>query len=168
MNAWLPRIIAALAFGAGLLAQQVGAAPRTVETFDLATWAALQSGLRRPTVVVFSTTDCGHCPAVVEALARDIRQRRLDAGLVTVVMDAAPGEDDAALLRHPHYGRADRVFAFTGQAAALRHSVDPKWRGVTPYVVFLSPGQPTQVVTGPPSGAQVATWASAAKSGPRR
>lgn len=144
---------------AGLVAHQVTAAPRAVEAFDKLTWAALQSGLRQPAVVVFSTTDCAHCPAVVDALVKDIRQRKLKATLMTVVMDASPGEDDAALLKHPHYGRADRVFAFAGQAPALRYTVEPRWRGVTPYVVFLSPGQAPRAVAGPPSRLDIDAWA---------
>lgn len=166
MNAWHLKTLAALALLAGLVTPHVAAAPRAVEPFDKDSWATLQSGLRQPAVVVFSTTDCAHCPAVVDGLARDIRERKLKAQLLTVVMDAAPGEDDAALLAHPHYARANRLFAFAGQAPALRHSVEPKWRGVTPYVVFLAPGVAAQAVTGPPSPADVAAWALSARKGP--
>ena len=168
MNAWHLKTFAALAFVAGLVAQQGMAAPRAVEAFDKDSWAALQSGLKQPAVVVFSTTDCAHCPAVVDGLARDIRQRQLKAQLLTVVMDAAPGEDDAALLKHPHYARANQLFAFSGQAPALRHSVEPKWRGVTPYVVFLAPGQAPRAVTGPPSKEDVQNWARLSSAAAQR
>ena len=69
------------------------AAPKAVEAFDATTWPALQQA-RQPVAVVFTTTDCSHCPAVVEQLARAVQQRRDGARLVTVVMDVPPGEAD--------------------------------------------------------------------------
>jgi hypothetical protein len=169
LNTSLRKVNTTLAFMATLAAlatQPAAAAPRAVEPFDTTTWSALQAGLKQPTVVVFSTTDCAHCPAVIDSLAQRIRGRQLRANLLAVVMDVAPGEDDAALLKHPHYGRAHRVLAFSGQAPALRHSVNPQWRGITPYVVFLAPGQAPQAVTGPPSDGTVQAWARS--SGPQR
>jgi hypothetical protein len=150
--------IAAGAALAGLAAYSVNAAPRPVEAFDSAGWAALQATLKQPAVVVFSTTDCAHCPAVFGQLAQAIRQRQRKAQLIAVVMDVAPGDDDDALQRQPHYQRADRLFAFAGQANAIRFAVEPRWRGVTPYVVFLRPGQTARAVTGPPSAADIDTW----------
>lgn len=135
------------------------AAPRGVEAFDSARWATLQATLKQPAVLVFSTTDCVHCPVVLQRMGQDIRQRKLQAALLAVVMDQAPGDDDAALLADPHYAGADRLFAFAGQAPAIRYAVDPRWRGVTPYLVFLAPGRPPVVVTGPPSAATVEAWA---------
>ncbi len=134
--------LAALLLGPGL----VMAAPKTVEPFDAAQWQALQSGLHRPAVVVFTTTDCAHCPAVIEKLARDRRLRSVRGSLLTVVMDVAPGEADAALLRSSHYRPATRLLAFAGQPDALRHAVNPAWRGVTPYLALLRPGEPPQWV----------------------
>lgn len=141
-----------------LLPAAAQAAPRRVEPFDAATWPALQAGLKQPAAVVFTTTDCAHCPAVLDALARTIAQRKLKAQLVAVVMDKAPGEADAALKADAHYRRTDRLLAFDGQAQALRFGVDPAWRGVTPYVVFLAPGQPAQAVTGPPGAEDLDAW----------
>jgi len=141
------------------------AAPRQVEAFDASAWPALQAGLKQPAMVVFSTTDCGHCPAVLAQLRQQIGRRR--AALIAVVMDFVPGQDDAMLKADPHYRHADRLFAFDGQAPALRHTVDPRWRGVTPYVVFLTPGSPPKAVTGPPSAAYVAAWLRAPTRDPR-
>ena len=155
LNASFPRFAAALLL-AGLSAVQ--AAPRKVETFDAQAWQRLQAGLKEPAAVVFTTTDCAHCPAVIEQLARNIRQHRPTAVLVAVVMDAAPGEADAALLGDAHYRPADRLFAFAGQAAALRFGVDPAWRGVTPYVGLLKPQGPPVWVTGRPSDGVLASW----------
>ena len=163
MNACFRRsLLAGLALAgccAGLLA---AAAPRQVEAFDAAAWSALQAGLTQPTVVVFSTTDCAHCPAVISGLAHQIQQRKAKAqgraSLVAVVMDAAPGDDDAALIGNVHYRPADRLLAFSGPAPVLRYAVDPRWRGVTPFVVFLSPGRAPVFVTGPPQSDQVNAW----------
>ena len=47
-----------------------------------------------------------------------------------------------------------------GAAAALRYRVNPAWRGVTPYVALLRPGQPVTFVMGPPSAQEVKDWAA--------
>ncbi|EHR69426.1 hypothetical protein BurJ1DRAFT_0544 [Burkholderiales bacterium JOSHI_001] len=165
MNACCPdtprwaRRAAALALLAG--AGAALAAPRAVEAFDDTTWAALQGDKARPAVVVFTTTDCAHCPVVIEQLAAELRQRRLGATLVAVVMDQAPGEDDAALLADAHYRPAARLLAFAGSAAALRHQVQPRWRGVTPFVAFIAPPAPTLTVAGPPPAEMLQRYISA-------
>lgn len=148
----------ALALLCLLLTAPLAQAGRQVEAFDSQAWAQLQAKLKAPAVVVFSTTDCSHCPAVLAQLAAAPERRRLRAPLIAVVMDQTPGEDDAALLANPHYKRADRVFAFQGQAAALRYSVDPSWRGITPYIALLRPGQAVQWVLGPPQASDLQRW----------
>ena len=140
------------------LAGAAVAAPRSVEAFEAGTWDKLRADGARPGVVGFSTAGGVHCPAVTDQLARQIRQRKLPASLVAVVMDAAPGDNDAALLANPHQRQASRIFAFAGQAPALRLSVEPRRRGVTPCVVFLVPGRPSRAVTGPPSDDDVDAW----------
>lgn len=145
--------------GAGLAA---GAAPRQIEAFNDQTWAALQAGLKSPAVVVFSSTDCVHCPAVLKDMAA--QRPKLKAQLLAVVMDQEPGLDDKALLAKPHYRVADRLFAFDGQAQALRYAVNPQWRGMTPYVALLRPGAPAQFVLGPPSSADLQSWAKQGKA----
>jgi len=142
-----------------LLAAPLTQAGRQIEAFDGQAWAQLQASLKKPALVVFSSTDCGHCPAVLAQLAAAPERKRLRAPLIAVVMDQAPGEDDGGLLANPHYRPADRVFAFQGQAAALRYSVDPGWRGITPYTALLRPGRPVQWVLGPPRTEDLARWA---------
>ena len=149
-----------LGLAAGALAcASALAAPVRVEPFDAAAWARLQGAGAAPAVVVFTTTDCAYCPAVIESLAREIRQRRLDASLVAVVSNVAPGEADAALLADAHYRPADRLFAFAGPERALRFAVNPQWRGITPYVGFVSPSGEVRWVLGPPSAGDVQGWA---------
>ena len=148
---------------AALSAGVAGAAPKAVEAFDTGTWKSLQGSLKQPTVVVFTATWCATCPMVMEELARQIRQRKVPATMVAVVMDVTPGSHDAALLKNAHYVRADRLFAFDGQAAALRDRVDPNWRGAAPYVVLLSPHAPPRRSTGLPADSELAAWAAAGR-----
>jgi hypothetical protein len=132
-----------------------------VEAFDAKGWAALQAPSTKGAAIVFTTTDCAYCPGVLRQLSQEIRQRGIDAQLVAVVMDAAPGDDDARLLSDPHHRGVDRLFAFSGQAAALRYGVNPAWRGVTPYTALMVRGAPPTWVTGPPSAKAISDWAAA-------
>lgn len=135
------------------------ATPQGVEGFDLTAWNTLKTGVRKPTVVVFTATYCAHCPAVFDQVARAIAQKQLNMDLLGVVMDRSPGDDDAALLANAHYKQTARLFAFDGQAQALRYAVDPKWRGVTPYIAVLSPKRPPRILIGMPSDQAVLGWA---------
>lgn len=134
------------------------AAPAKVESFDTKTWASLRAQAGEPLLVVFTTTWCAVCPETFDTLAKAIGRGTVKARLVGVVMDRAPGEDDSALLANTHYRHAARLFAFDGQEAALRHSVDPRWRAVTPYVVYLAPGQAPRSKLGTPSDKELADW----------
>jgi hypothetical protein len=107
--------------------------------FDAQRWAAL---LREPApaVVVFTTTDCAHCPAAIDRIASHLKAERRAgrpaARLDVVVMDGAEQPD--AVATEPHYRLADRLFVFDGQAARVRRSVNPAWFGQTPYVALLA------------------------------
>lgn len=109
-----------------------------VQGFDAQRWAAL---LREPgpALVVFTATDCAHCPQAIDRLVRHQRDERR-AGrpvprLDVVVLDGR--DQPEALASEPHYRQADRLFAVDGQAARLRHAVNPAWFGQTPYVALL-------------------------------
>jgi hypothetical protein len=127
------------------------AAPAAVQPFASQTWSELQRAAR-PQVVVFSTTDCSHCPAVIDGLAASLRKSTLKPRLVVVVMDGAGQE--AELLADRHYRQADALHAFAGDAVSLRYRVNPDWRGLTPYVVLLPAGAAPRYFNGaPPAGA---------------
>ena len=160
MSAWC-RSAHTLACALLALAGTLHAAPRAVEAFGTDTWQSLQASIRQPTAVVFTATWCATCPALMADLAAQIRQRKMKASVVAVVMDVAPGDNDAALVRHPYYRLAERLFAFDGQALAIRDRVDPRWRGAAPYVVLLSPHAAARPSTGMPSAADLAAWAAA-------
>lgn len=163
MNAFLHRDVTARRWVLGswlaaLSAASALAAPPVVQPFAPGTWKALQTSIKHPTAVVFSTTDCTHCPAVIDRLAQAAATRKGMASVGVVVMDVIPGEADEALQADAHLKRAGKLWAFASQPAALRYEVDPAWRGVTPYVVFLRPGAAPKAVIGPPSAADVQAW----------
>jgi hypothetical protein len=122
----------------GLLAGVVPAfaAPSAILPFGAETWSELGRSPGRPMAVVFTTTDCGHCPKVIDGLADDIRKARSKVRLVVVVMDGAGQED--ALRADRHYRHANTLYAFDGDPAALRYKVNPAWHGMTPYVAFMA------------------------------
>jgi thiol-disulfide isomerase/thioredoxin len=148
--------IAATLFAAAMAAQ---AAPAKVEAFGPGTWAATFATVKQPTAVVFSATYCATCPqALLELAAVAKKQPARGVAVVAVVTDATPGEQDAGLMKKPHYRAATRLFAFDGAEQQLRWTVDPLWRGVTPFIVLLAPGRAPQHVTGTPTEAQLAAW----------
>jgi len=143
---------------ASLVSLAAQAAPKQVEAFRAEAWQQLQAQLKQPAIVVFSSTDCVHCPGVLQDLAANRQRQRLKVPVIAVVMDQEPGSDDAALLANPHYRRADRLMAFEGQSAVLRHAVHPQWRGMTPYIALLKPGTAARFIIGPPDAAELRDW----------
>ena len=124
------------------------AAPANVLSFGMETWKELSLAPSRPMVVVFSTTNCGHCPAVIDSLAQEIRKSRSKVRLAVVVMDGAGQEK--ALRTDRHYRHANLLYAFDGDGMALRFKVNPDWRGLTPYVALIPATGETRFHTGPP------------------
>lgn len=137
--------------GALLAATSAHAAPASVPPvlpFGAATWGELARSPARPLAVVFSTTDCAHCPAAIDKLATAIRESRSKVRLVVVVMDGAGQEE--ALRDDGHYRDANALYAFDGDATALRYRVNPGWRGLTPYVALVPAEGATRFFTGAP------------------
>ena len=126
-------------------------ATAAVLPFDADTWREFGRSPARPMAVVFSTTDCTHCPKVIERLAGDIRKARSTVRLVVVVIDGAGQEQELAKDRH--YRKAKALYAFDGDAQALRHAVNPAWRGLTPYVALIPARGSTSFHAGAPSAA---------------
>lgn len=146
----LERRVRRLALLFGLLANVVpaGAAPSAIQPFGAQTWAELGRSPARPLVVVFSTTDCGHCPKVIEGLADELGKARARSRLAVVVMDGAGQEE--TLRGDRHYRRADALYVFDGDAMALRYRVNPAWRGMTPYVALIPADGPIRFHLGAP------------------
>jgi hypothetical protein len=133
------------------------AAAKHIENFDAHSWQRFQKDLPRPSAVVFSSTDCSHCPAIIAALGEQLKNRKPQVPLVVVVMD---GEDQPGLLQEPHYSPANRLFVFKGQSVALQYSINPNWRGITPYVALLPKNGEAKLVLGKPSAAELENWLS--------
>lgn len=153
-------VFALLLTGAALQAQ---AAASKIESFDTHTWQRMQKELSRPAVVIFSTTDCGHCPAIIASMAEQVKNRKPTVPLVVVVMD---GDGQADLLQEPHYQTANRLFTFKGATAALQYGINPNWRGITPYVALLprmGAGE-IKLVMGKPSAIEITKWLESSKS----
>lgn len=128
-------------------------APVGVEYFKVGTWSELQVAAPKPHVVVFSTTDCAHCPGVIADIAKKIKEKKNKIYLSVVVMDGASQLE--YLLSTPHYLMADRVYVFDGQSNAIRYAVNPSWRGLTPYVAVLSTKGEVNYVLGKLSRQQI-------------
>ena len=142
---------------AALLAASGMAEAKDALPFDGATWARLQNSTQHPLAIVFTTSDCEYCPAVIDGLARQIRRAGSKAKLAVVVMDA-PAQDASALSIR-HYARADRLYAFaTGDAERLRYTIDPDWRGVTPYVVLIDRAGAAHRFIGTPPADELKRW----------
>jgi thiol-disulfide isomerase/thioredoxin len=146
----------ALASTAGNAAPPARSSNPAPQPFGPESWPQLRDALPRPAAVVFTATWCPHCPAVASALAKVTRTR--GATLVVVVVDGAERPD----LHHDStYRQADRLLFFAGNEAALRHAVDPRWRGTLPYVALLgADGSAPVFVAGMPSTDALARWAS--------
>lgn len=148
----------ACALALTLTSIQVPAAARKIENFDGRTWPRMQKELPRPAAVIFSTTDCGHCPAIIAAMAEQIKNHKPQIPLIVVVMD---GDGQADLLQEPHYQAASRLFVFKGQTAALQYGINPSWRGITPYVALLPKAGAVKLVLGKPSEQELDNWLAA-------
>lgn len=136
-------VAALLALGAAS-----GRAAPTVQALDGAGWRELAAQPRGPQIVVFSASYCVHCPGVIRALLRDRARYGKGIAVVTVLMDGPP----AAV--KPPYDRVDRLYAVADEQA-VRHAVNPEWRGLTPYVVLLAPGRPARHRVGAPDAADL-------------
>ncbi len=138
-----------------LAAAAASAAPARVESFDKSSWQVLSAPRTQPAIVVFTSVGCTHCPGAIRRLSA---QRASLAPRVAMLVVSVDSEDDAALLRDPHYAPADRLFAFRGRSQVLQHAVNPEWRGMTPYVALLDGRGGVQFVLGEPKPALLDAW----------
>jgi hypothetical protein len=136
------------------------AAPQSVEAFDKTTWNTLVNDSARPSIVVFSSVTCTHCPGAINKIAARLAAAKSHTQLLIVSMDS---EDDEALLHDPHYASAARLFAFNGSAQALQYGVNPGWRGMTPYIAYLDGKRGVNFVAGEPKEALLRAWSAAGR-----
>ena len=138
-----------------LLMQFSFAAPSLVEPFDQSTWRSLTNKQEQPALVIFTSVTCIHCPAAIKRLATKRSAIAPHIPLLVVSMDA---DSNAVLLQDPHYAPADRLFLFRGRSQALQFSVNPEWRGMTPYVGFIDSRGSVRFSLGEPRDAVLSEW----------
>ncbi|MBB5204530.1 hypothetical protein HNQ51_001844 [Inhella inkyongensis] len=132
-----------LLFSLSLSLAPMALAAAPTEPFEAGTWPRLQREVREPTWVVFSASDCAHCPGLIARLQQQYPQ----VPLWRVETDAGEPAEQATAARHFSFG--------AGNALALRHGIDPQWRGMTPYLALLRPGQAPLFALAQPSSAQL-------------
>lgn len=137
-----------------LAASDVPARP-VVEPFSPGLWTRWGSTLPRPAVVVFTRTTCAVCPEVIHALRVRMQERQVTTPLRVVYLDGEALSDSQG---HSAPLAGERVFASFGQEAALRHAIDPGWRGVTPYVALFGRDGRLQFSAGMPSEDRLEEW----------
>ncbi|NDE17494.1 hypothetical protein EBZ80_21470 [bacterium] len=130
-------------------AQPLRSAQPKAHAFNQRTWVGLQRELG-PQLVVFSSTDCIHCPALIEALAKNPHVVADRIQLSVIVMDG----DQHSGRAHP-YNLAKRVYFFHGNEAAIRFAVNPGWRGETPQVALIQSSGRVKFVLGMPSNQDI-------------
>ena len=149
------KICASLLFG---LVHFGCVAAQSVEPFSQTTWQLLTVKSKQPALVLFTSVTCVHCPGAIARLAIKRRSIGTQIPLYVVSIDA---ESSAALLDDAHYAPADRLFLFAGRAQALQFSVNPEWRGMTPYVAFIDGRGGVRFALGEPGDAVWSEWIKA-------
>jgi len=128
--------------------------------FDQGSWQSLLNSGKR-LAVVFTSVHCVHCPGLVADLFRHRKERQQAYQIVVVMTDGGPAD----LARSP-YREADAGYFFRGNTQALRYSVNPDWRGVTPYVALISPQGGAAFFAGSPPQSEVSRWGGSAGGWP--
>jgi hypothetical protein len=139
------------------------AAPAGWESFTATTWKSWTNAESRPSVVVFTTTDCEHCPAVIEQLRQHIGTMPAPRPTLRVVVTDA-GNLGPVTAGARWYALADTRHVFEGNELAVRYAVSPRWRGETPFVALLAPRTAPQLVVGHPAVAALDAWGKSARS----
>ena len=130
--------------------------------FDAQSWRALLDGAR-PAAVVFTTTDCEYCPAVIAQLRTAIDALPAPRPRLHVVVTDA-GNLEAAPAASLPYRLADDRHVFRGNELAVRHAIDPRWRGETPYVALLPARGDPVTMLGPPAAEALVTLGQGANA----
>jgi len=139
------------------------AMPAGWEPFTAITWKSWTNPASPPAVVVFTTTDCEHCPAVIAELRQHIGSMPPPRPALRVVVTDA-GNFTPVSAGAPWYAMADERRVFEGNELAVRYAVSPRWRGETPFVALLAPKAAPQLVVGHPAAAELDAWGRRARS----
>jgi hypothetical protein len=149
---WLCLLLGAAGAGAQSAA---GSGVSAVTDFDETTWAQLLKSGPRPAAYLFTTSYCSTCPDAFAKLSAAVRPKHPTIPLAAVMMDVSGNQ----ALRHAvHFVGLTQLFAFDGFEPAIRHSVDPAWPNVTPYIVLINKKGVVQHFIGPPPAQALRAW----------
>lgn len=144
-----------------VLALAIGATPFsasakiTVHAFNEGTWAALMKTGPRPAAYMFTTSYCSVCPAVFQEVREATKSSRVRPELIVVMMDV---EGTHALHHASHFTGMTQLFSFDGYEPAIRATIDPSWRLITPFVVLVDRHGAVQKGVGSPSPQSLKRW----------
>ena len=161
MKSLFNALLCLLLLGASTCAQSATPKPATtagiteVVDFDESTWAQLLKSGPRPAAYLFTTSYCSTCPDAFATLRAAVEQKHQAIQLVAVMMDVSGKQ----ALRHAMYFQGlTQMFAFDGFEPAIRHSVDPAWPNITPYIVLIDKKGVVQRSVGAPSAKALRAW----------
>lgn len=158
-SACLTLAAGALVFGLNpslALARSPSIAITSIAPFNVDSWTRLAEKGPHPAAYFFTATTCSTCPDVFEKLRSFVMDAHRPVELAGVVMDVQ-GVRAVELGAHRYLGLT-RLYAFHGDEAAIRLSVDPKWTGATPYIVLIGRDGSVQRSMGPPDTAMLKRW----------
>jgi hypothetical protein len=76
--------------------------------------------------------------------------------LIVVMADGLPSPADKKSI----YNDVDHLLVFEGNEMAIRHAVNPTWRGLTPFVVLVGKDGRVSFFNGQPPGSDLQAWLS--------
>lgn len=137
--------------------EQHGASARSiaVKPFNEGTWTSLLKTGPRPAAYMFTTTYCSACPGVFAEVREAAKGSKARPELIVVMIDA---EGPQALRHAAHFRGMTQFFTFDGYEPAIRASIDPTWRNITPYVVLMDRSGRIQKGVGSPSAQSLQQW----------
>jgi hypothetical protein len=104
---------------------------------------------------MFTTSYCSACPAVFQEVRDVTSKSRTRPELIVVMMDA---EGPNALRHASHFKGMTQFFTFEGYEPAIRSTIDPTWRNITPYVVLIDRHGGIQRGVGSPTSQSLKQW----------
>lgn len=120
-----------------------------------ATWAEQLKSGPRPAAYVFTTSYCSTCPDAFAQVAEASAGRRPGVPLIAVMMDA---QGHQAMHHAVHFKGLTALYTFDGHEAAIRHSIDPQWPNITPYIVLVDRQGRRQTTIGSPEPKMLQNW----------
>ena len=126
-----------------------------IKPFNEETWAKLLKTGPRPAAYMFTTSYCTACPAVFQEVRDATSKSRTRPELIVVMMDA---EGPNALRHTSHFKGMTQFFTFEGYEPAIRSTIDPTWRNITPYVVLIDRHGGIQRGVGSPTSQSLKQW----------